>query len=543
VAPSRHGIRSWSLGLPGTILIGAVLAAGCAVLQLLWSAPPYPSDQIHYLAVARDFPTEPAAGTLGHQYLRYGLIAPIRLAIEAFGYSQAAYYAVPFLTAVVLVLSVYALGVLWFGRLVGVLAALVTVGNSIVFPDLTMPLPDLTATAQFTAAVGVAAALRGRRPWVASNGRRRSAALALIGVLLASSYLCREFIVFLWPLIGLLLLRRVRTRELIWLAAPVLLVVLAESAVNALVVGDPLARLHTAAEHGSGTIPPKLAEGFQNLPVEVYLTRLSFVLTQAPEGRWLLILLALTLVGAVIAVTAPVARHWWPSRCPPLDPRVRHLGLLAAWIALLWVPLTLLGGLLNPSQPKLRLQMDRYWFPIFPALILGGVAVVWLAGRAVANRLPVVRTRPIAIAAVAATATAAVALPPVVIAASGWVGSPGYRVNGATHLERFRDWLADHKDVPVVWADRRTAAILPLFTTGPFGGEVADTEIRTLFGRGPKPVPGRNEHVVLYSVNSRICGHCRVVEEDLFGKPIQPPATWTKVYQTADGVLQIYRVG
>jgi hypothetical protein len=539
--PSRHGIRSWLLGPPGTLLIGAVLAVGCTVMQLLWLAPPYPSDQIHYLAAARDFPTEPP-DTLAHQYIRYGLIAPIRFAIEAFGYSQAAYYAVPFIAAAMLVLSVYALGVLWFGRLVGALAALVTVGNSIVFPDLTMPLPDLPATAHFTAAVAVAAAVRGRRPWVAATGRRRSAALALIGVLLASSYLCREFIVFLWPLVGLLLFRRVRTRELIWLAAPVLLAVLAESVVNALVAGDPLARLHTAAEHGGGAVPPPIARGYQNLPVEVYLTRLSFVLTQAPEGQWLLILLALTLVGVMIAVTAAVARRWWPSRFPPIDPRVRRLGLLAAWIALLWVPLTLLGGLLNPSQPKLRLQLDRYWFPIFPALILGGVAVAWLAGRAVASRLPVVRTRPVAIAAIAATAAAAVALPPVIIAASGWMDSPGYRVNGATHLERFRDWLADHKDVPVVWADRRTATILPLYTTGPFGGEVVHTEIRTLLGRGPKPAPGRNEHVVLYSANSRLCGHCRVAEEGLFGKPIQPPATWTKVYQTADGVLQIYRV-
>ena len=72
-------------------------------------------------------------------------------------------------------------------------------------------LPDLPATALFTAAIALTVALReGRIPF-------RRAALVVIGVLLGWSYLTREFIVFDWPL-ALVLWRRIGRWEWLWAA-------------------------------------------------------------------------------------------------------------------------------------------------------------------------------------------------------------------------------------------------------------------------------------------------------------------------------------
>ena len=542
-SPPRAPTGPRLLGTSGTVLLGGLLVGGCLVVQLLWLLPPYPSDQINYLQAAATFPSAPRIEALDHQYLRYGLVVPLRLAIEVFGYSQATYYVVPVLSGLLLVLSVYALGVMWFGRLVGLLAALVVAGNSIVFEDLSMPLPDLSATALVTAAIVLAVAIRRRRPWAAGTGLRCAGWLSAIGLLLAGSYLCREFVVFIWPLVGLLLLKRIRLRDTAWLVAPIVVLVAAESTINAIVLDDPLARLHAAAEHGSGPAPAHIGPTFQDRPAIHYLVRLPGVLHHAHEGPFLVGMLVATIVGGSIAVASLITKH----RLTPSggDPRARRLCLLLVWILLLWMPLTLLGGLLNPAHPKLRLQLDRYWFPIFPPVILGGIAVAWLIGEPIARWI-LTASRSARVTAltskIPAMAALAVAVPPLVIAASGWVDNPAYRVNGATQLEDLRGWLADHDDVPVIWADRRTSTLVPVFTRGPFGGTVWHGEVRTLLGAGPRPLPGRNEHVVLYSAESQMCAHCRLVERKLFGDPVRLPVTWTRVYRTPDGILQIYRV-
>jgi hypothetical protein len=525
---------------PIAVLVGGLLVGGCLMLQLLWLAPPFPADQIHYLQAARDFPSKPP-DTFDHQYLRYGLIAPIRLAIEVFGYSQAAYYAVPVASGALLVTSTFALGVLWFGRVVGALGALLVLGNSAVFEIVSMPLPDVPATACFVAAVALAVALRQRRSWAAATWRRRAAVLLLIGSLLAGSYLCREYLLALWPLVGLLLVGPIRRREFGWLAAPVAASIAAETWINAVVVGDPLARFHAVAAHGTGVSPPEIAATYQDKSSWVYLTRLPTALSDAPEGRWLLGLLAATVVGGVVAVSA--LRGPLRSSALGRDPRVRRLGLLLLWILLLWAPLTLLGGLLDPAQPKLRLQLTRYWFPVFPAVFLGGVAVAWLAGRAAARAIPPLRRSAGTVAVVAGVTAAVAGLSPLVIAADSRAGDIRYRVNGASQLEDLRSWLAHHPDVRVIWTDWRTAKVLPLFTTGPFGGTVWDGEIRVLRTRRPAPTPARDEYIALYNTDrGQYCGPCRVAAVELFGNPPMLPATWTRAYQTPDGVVQIYRV-
>ncbi|HZC27708.1 MAG TPA: hypothetical protein VE287_11840, partial [Actinopolymorphaceae bacterium] len=151
--------RSGALSGWTTAAVGAALVVLAAVFESRYLPQPYPSDQLTYLRAARDLP-HTAAGMPVHEVTRFGLTLPLRAAIEVFGYSEAAYYVVPVLTGLGLVLAVYLLGTMLFARTVGVAAAAFTVANNVVLFDLLAPLPDVPATALLTWAIVLAVAIR-----------------------------------------------------------------------------------------------------------------------------------------------------------------------------------------------------------------------------------------------------------------------------------------------------------------------------------------------------------------------------------------------
>ncbi|MGH3389774.1 MAG: hypothetical protein ACRDOO_12960, partial [Actinomadura sp.] len=344
--------RRWTP--PRTWSIPAALALAWLAVMLVNLRLPYPSDQLNYLTAAQRFPGPLETAELLHQVTRFGLIVPARLAIAVFGYSQAAYYVVPLLATLALLLGTYALGSQLFGRWVGAAGGVVVVAATPMFRDATDLLPDVLAAGLFTVALAMAVAIRrGRlaaRWWV----------LAGLGALLGWSYLVREFILFVWPLVPVLIFRRVRWPGLLVVAAPIAVLGAAELLLCWALYGDPLARLYAVTGHGSAPSPPEIAATYRDLPRHVYLRRLPTSLLRDGEGWWMVLLLGLTLLGGLL--------------------RPRRFAIPVAWCALLWVPLTLLGGFIDPSAPKLRLQLIRYWFPIFPAFVLGGLGLIWLAG-------------------------------------------------------------------------------------------------------------------------------------------------------------------
>lgn len=515
---SRRGAGVW------TAVVAGCLAIVTAALCRRYLPLPYPSDQINYFDSALDFP-HPSAGAPVHQFTRFGLTLPLRGLIEVFGYSQAAYYALPLATALALVVGVYLLGALLYARSVGVAAAVVTAANNVVFYDVMQPLPDLLATALVCWAMVVAVALWQRRALVSATTRRRLLALAGIGVLLGWSYLTREFIVFSWPVVALLVVRAVRGRELLVVAVPLVGTGLAELALCALSYGDPFARLAAVTGHGNGPVPEELAATYQDMPRSWYLTRLLVALDSVPEGGWLLAALVGTVVGGLVA---------W-----------RRMGLLLLWLAATYVPLVLLGGVIDPSAPKLRLFIMRYWFPAFPAFVLGGCAAAWLLTRWVVSRtsprwLAVLRRRVDVVAGTAVLLLAALILQ---AAAPSWGYNRGYHVVGTKPLSSFREWLVDHRDeVRVLWSDGRTMRLLPIYAHGRFGEPVWSGDLRTLAVTGPAPAPG--DHVVLYSTGGPLpCDHCAAAAAAVLGDPIRVPSHWHEVFETHDGVVLVYQVG
>jgi 4-amino-4-deoxy-L-arabinose transferase-like glycosyltransferase len=375
----------------------AALAAGFVAVVLVNLRVPVPADEVHYMQAAAWFPHPLSAVTL-HRETRFGLVLPMRPAIAVFGYSQAAYHVVPILASLILLLGTYVLGTQLFSRPVGVAAAVVVVTSAPVFAEAEDPLPDVFAAGLFTVAVAMALAIRRRRLeprwWV----------LVGLGLVLGWSYLVREFVVFVWPLIPILLFRRVGWRRLLLVGAPIVALVIGETLLCWLVYDNPLTRIHAITHHAEGPMPARVAQTFRDKPRHVYLLRFPLTLVDYPGGGWLLALLTLTLVGGLVSVLRTL----------------RRFAIFAIWCALLWVPLTLLGGLLDPHQPKLRLQLLRYWFPIFPAFVLGGLGLLWLAGCALRGRL---RARGPALARLAA------ALPLVMVlgSARGRTAGPSWR--------------------------------------------------------------------------------------------------------------------
>jgi hypothetical protein len=503
-------------------LIPAVLTLSWLVVTLAHLRFPHPSDQLNYLRAAAQFPHALSPATEIHQITRFGLLIPVRLVMTVFGYSQTSYYVVPVLGTLGLLLGTYALGTLLFSRWVGATGALVVLAATPVFTDSTDLLPDVLATGLFTSALAVAVAIRQHR---LSAGRW---VLFALGLLLGWSYLVREFIVFVWPLIPVLVYRRVGWSGLAWLAAPIAALGLGETLLCWALYDDPLARVKAVTGHAQGYSPPRIAGSFRDKPRSVYLLRLPSTLGQYPEGRWLNLLLGLTLLGGLV--------------------RLRRFALPVAWCALLWVPLSLLGGVLDPAKPSLRLQLIRYWFPIFPGFVLGGLGLIWLVAgflwaRALKGRSRESRVGRVSLAAVPVVALLAVSLVTAGTAARGWWADHATRVGGGTQLEAFRTWMSKHDNgTQTVWADPRTALDLRIYRHGPFGGLVWHQQVKAARPAGELPAPG---DLVLFfdTEKGQICGHCRAGAREVWSNPPRPRPGWWQVYATHDGVVRVYSVG
>ncbi|MFD2080300.1 glycosyltransferase family 39 protein [Actinopolymorpha cephalotaxi] len=516
-----------------SVVTDCLLGTAVVVMAVLYRLPPIPSDPINYVVAARNFPHHPDA-VIEHQYLRIGLVLPLRLAFDVFGYSQVTYLVVPILATLLLVMSVHALGTMLFHRYVGVAAALLTLTNSVVFPDLTQPRPDLPAAALLCAALALALALRQRRTWACATRRREVGVLLAIGALLGWSYLCREYIVFCWPVV-LLLLHRLPWRRLLWIAVPLVVVAVGEAVLGWLTFHDPLARLHSSAGHGSG---PPIATDYLDQNRLWYLARFPDILRASPEGWWLQVTVVAAAAGAAVS---------------------RRLRLLLVWAGLFFVPVVVLGGWADPHAPMLRLYLPRYWVPIIPALALACTGVVYLGVRYVlmlylrdvparhaAATMPLLRARPALVAGILTLLVTAVPLGVSQQARATDMSVPlnrAYAANGGTQFEQFRTWLTLHGgEVHTMWGEPRTLRIVGFFVNSPAGTPLWTGLLRPWSVLSKKPA--RGDHVLFYSAYSDTCRPCRTNVEDTLGvHPARPPSSWHLVFTTRDRVLQLYRVG
>ncbi|REE96196.1 glycosyltransferase family 39 protein [Thermomonospora umbrina] len=429
---------------------GSALVAVCAVVvQWIIMVPPLYYDPYYVFEGARRWPDIPLDrwpfNEVPHQVSRIGLVLPTRLFQEILGPGQAAYFAMAALGGVVFFVGCHLLIRSLFGDRVGLIATLLLICHP--FFLLTNPftqevtwsagvlLPDMPGAGLF--AMGMAGlVVAGRR-----EGRAQTRLLVAAGVCLASAFLVRDFVAFMYVGIPVFFrLLGIPWRRLPVIAAPMLAVLAVSMVHNHLVWGNAMSAIRSAAGHG----------GEPSEPVTRMLAFESFDRAMRdwhPMGAVFIGLLALNVLGWAVT-------------------RDRRLALTLVWFLALAVPLTLLSGFLDPGHITLRGWLVRYWFPVFPALLAGGLGSLVLLAR----RVSFVRAR----SGLALGLAGAVALAYAVTSVREVPALPRDKA-----WNELRGWLDGRDDLPVLWSDHRLAQTATFYTRDVWGEKQWDGTIRS----------------------------------------------------------------
>ncbi|MEX2964716.1 ArnT family glycosyltransferase [Microbulbifer sp. TYP-18] len=345
-----------------------IIASFVAVLFVFFLKPPALSDQLDYFFSALMLPDV----TPTHRHLRVGLVWPIWGAIQMLGYSELAYYLLPFLTAVFLGFGTWWLGKLMFSPAVGWIASVLVVLAPRYVRDMPHILPDYLAAGIFTLAVALIFWVSVNRSGISSY--RSLLAITLAGVLLGWAYLTREYIVVLFPCIGLaLLLLKMPRREWVAFCLGAFSVYLLECIWGWLIYGDPFIRLfavsgprETSRSFATGTweIIKQFPEAFNNIRGGIFVA-------------------GLVTFGLLSGLAGLVSRN--PS-----------WKVLASWSVLGWMFFTLIAllpiWLFDGEAVYLRMHKFRYWALIFPPVFISAVAGLFFLANLLARGSRIIST-------------------------------------------------------------------------------------------------------------------------------------------------------
>ncbi len=415
-----------------------LVVAFALVMPLVVMPPPMYADPFYVFQAAQLWPNIPSDMPYIHQSMRIGLVLPARLGQEVLGEGQLAFVVSSAMLGTLLPVGTYLLGRALFGRLVGLAAVVILLLHPffvVVDPYVEVVawstgelMPDMPAGGLF--ALGVVALVTASR----SAERRQIGWLAVAGACFGGAYLVREFIALMYVGIPVfLLLLRIPLQRIVAVAVPMIGILAVELVHSALVFGHPLARILTAAAHGTDAPPPATTVTAAQVIARFYTAMTMW----HPLGVLFLGALGLAVLGWLVT-------------------RDRRLALIVTWFLALWLPLTLLAGILNPDSPSLRAFIVRYWIPIFPPLIVGALGALILLVR----RIPSERAGRVVLAGGAVALALAYGLPAV---------SELRDIRRDTAWNELRGWLAGRDDVARVWTDDRTGQTLSFYTKTPAG--------------------------------------------------------------------------
>jgi len=449
-------------------ITGGIVLVVYAIVQILLLQGPHPFDPARYFRTAMDFPDVRA----DLWTLRIGLIAPVRVAILLFGPSEAALYAVPLATGLAIAAAVYGTGLALFSdRVVAAAAALLTVLNANYLLNSSFIFPDTTATATFTA--GMLCLVLGRTLWAERRGWPQSAACLCAGLLFGWTYLIREFSPVLLPtVVAVVLLLRYPLRRVALLVGATLAAVSLELLYGQLMYGQPLVHYKLLRGLGKTSVPAPQALRFEHIqsqlqnPLDTLLVFPRLLLTW-PAG-WVFLVLVAMFLGAL-----------------GLARRDRRLWMLAIWCFSFWAAMAVLGLGSTPSgRPLINVTNIRYWYPIFPALILGAFGGLSIAAR---RFLPTARgmlvTRSVTVL------LAGVALVPGLVQFDRCAAKDVWRNEPAARWDEVRAWFSTPEAQPYrfVLTDKDTVRVLPVYLRTIFGDRVWDGRERR-FETGLRPM-------------------------------------------------------
>jgi hypothetical protein len=457
-------------------LVCSLVLGTYTAVQIWLLLGPHPFDPAKYFRTAVDFPHVQA----DYWTLRIGLIAPVRVAVRAFGPSEAALYAVPLATGMALAAAVYWTMILFFRRRVlAAGAALVTVLNPPMLLNSSFIFPDGAAAATFTVGL-LCLILAGSRE---EHGRRWIPVLGavLAGLLFGWSYLIRELTLVLLPaLAAAVMILRIPLRRLVLVAAMSLAAVGIEFLYGAVQYGDPLVRARELIGRGDNTPRPIRQMLIERLdeqigdPLDALLVLPRLLL--AWDSGWLLVILLGVFLLGLVAI------------------RDRRLWLFGAWFLTVCVAMAVIALVPLPSgEPIVNFANVRYWYPAFPPFVLGAFGTLAL----LPDRLPMLRRGAAAVGSMAALVALVVIVP----------GTLEFRSCAAKHLwlndpdgrwDDLRAWLRtpEAQRYEVLRTDSLTARLVPAFQRTILGDSVWTGRL-TEFRRGGPLVPVEARALIL----------------------------------------------
>jgi hypothetical protein len=501
---------------------GVLVLVVYAVVRLWLLRGPMPYDPAKYFDTAVDF-SDVAADLWT---LRIGLVVPVRAAVLVFGPSEAAFYAVPIAAGLVLAAAVYATMLLLFDdRVLGAAAALVTVLNTEYMLNSSQIYPDVAAAATLTLGF-LCLVLGSRRSEGRTEGWATTAAAGFAGLLFGWTYLIREFSLILIPaVLAAALLLRYSLRRFSILAGAALAMFGVELFYGFVRYEDPFTHARGLLARSDIAVPPVLAARIES--VQEQLDSVLDTLQVFPRllltwnTGWIFLLLLALFLAALVVV------------------RDRRLWILGVWCFSYWAIMAVLGlGSLSSGRWIVNVTNVRYWYPIFPALVMGafgGLALLlqrWspaLRGVWVGNAL-------------AGVLAAAVVVPGLVEYRQCAVEDV-WRNDPAGRWHDLRSWLAlpEAGRYDSVWTDHVTERLVPAFTSTMLGQPLWPGEVRIFPGEGSlaRNVDRRRSLILIHKDRFRWA----VPRPDIRLQELR--REWAPVFTSGDGrmVLLAYAPG
>jgi len=326
------------------------------IMQALFLNPPILSDPLEYYFTATKFPHLPEQPN--HWSLRIGLILPVAVLYRIFGNAEIAYYSLPLVSMTIFSIGLYFLGSRLFNRRVGFFSALWLIFIPSVLLESGILLPDIPATACITVGFAILVSFKDLHKNEISQAikRKNNWLFFLTGFLFGWSYLFKEyFIIFILLIPVFFWVFNISYRNLIPIGAGILLMFGIEALFGLIYYDNPFVRLLSANPRETmGHIERDAARIIKFFPI--LLSR------RGGEGAAIL-----GVVGIINLIIQTIRKD---------KPHV----FLLSWILLIYCFFTFLG--LLPiilsweDTVLLRLHIFRYWSPILPPLIIGGVAAV-----------------------------------------------------------------------------------------------------------------------------------------------------------------------
>ena len=338
-----------------TIILLIVLSI---IIQIYSICPPVLSDQLQYYGSAASFPQFPVKPS--HWSLRIGLILPVALIFQIFDYSEISYYFIPVLSLILLTLVIFKFGEKLFSYRIGIISALWFMTMPGVLKESGNLLPDIPATLCIAGGFFILQILYSINQLPEHAANRKIPYLRflsmLAGMLFGWAYLTKEyFLIFLFLVPVFFFAFSIPWKYLTTLILGFILIISIELFFGLIVYQDPFIRLFTSQ--------PRETWGEIERNAKVIMTYLPRLLVK--EGNLLsLAMMIFFILGSLVRIYKRDYKYLF----------------LFAWAFLVFGFFTGLGMLpivINwGNKVVLRAHIFRYWIPILPPIIIGGIAII-----------------------------------------------------------------------------------------------------------------------------------------------------------------------